>query len=231
MTDTSTAHVRHAVRNARDGLGMTQNELASRAGVSRQWLAGFESGRMANPRWASIVSVLDELGLSLTTVRVDQAATPAEAAVAGVAPTAKDERAADDGVVLASVLARTRGAVRPESLAMGQDARNVDRSLASSFEASPGMKAAGDAISSIESLYKRDPALKAALDAVTSVSASYQDSPALKAALDASSSLRSIGERSSAVKAAQDQARQVAALLNTPGMQSVLEAARRAGRP
>jgi len=67
--------IRHAVRHARLELEMTQADLADQAGVSRQWIAGLESGRMANPRLGSISAVLEVLGLALVVQRVG-GATP-----------------------------------------------------------------------------------------------------------------------------------------------------------
>jgi len=51
---------------ARAALGLTQKELASRAGVSQAYIAKLEGGE-ANPTLERIGSLLAVLGLSLTT--------------------------------------------------------------------------------------------------------------------------------------------------------------------
>jgi y4mF family transcriptional regulator len=51
-----------AVRGRRTDLGMSQDELASRAGVSRKWVVEFESGK-PSAEFALVIRVLDALGL------------------------------------------------------------------------------------------------------------------------------------------------------------------------
>lgn len=56
-----------AVRGRRIDLGLTQEELALRAGLSRKWIYEFEAGKpMAGLR--PILKVLDALGLALELV-------------------------------------------------------------------------------------------------------------------------------------------------------------------
>lgn len=98
--------IRRAVRHARLELEMTQNELADRAGVSRQWIAGLESGRMANPRLGSITAVLDVLGLTLSVHSADP-----EAAGAAAPRTVAARSAEDESSLLQSVLDQNSGPV------------------------------------------------------------------------------------------------------------------------
>lgn len=51
----------------RTALGMTQTELAQRAGVSRQWVNALEAS-VSNPSFTNLVAVLDALGLELDVV-------------------------------------------------------------------------------------------------------------------------------------------------------------------
>ena len=53
-----------AVRAARLARGMTQQELASAAGVSRVWVARFETGN-SSARLDTVLRVLNLLGISL----------------------------------------------------------------------------------------------------------------------------------------------------------------------
>lgn len=54
-----------AVRAVRLRRGLTQQALASRAGMSRQWLAGLESGT-ANPTWDVVARLAAALELDVT---------------------------------------------------------------------------------------------------------------------------------------------------------------------
>jgi HTH-type transcriptional regulator/antitoxin HipB len=66
------------VRGRRKELGLSQAELARRAGLSRKWIYEFEAG---NPtaELGRVLRVLEELGLSLEVARnlAAPAATPA----------------------------------------------------------------------------------------------------------------------------------------------------------
>jgi HTH-type transcriptional regulator / antitoxin HipB len=53
-----------AVRGRRKDLGMTQADLAGRAGVSRKWIYEFEAGK-PSAEFGLLLRVLDELGLEL----------------------------------------------------------------------------------------------------------------------------------------------------------------------
>jgi y4mF family transcriptional regulator len=52
------------VRNFRRNLGLTQAELAERAGVSRKWLVEFEQGKPEAQLWM-VIDVLNALGYEL----------------------------------------------------------------------------------------------------------------------------------------------------------------------
>jgi HTH-type transcriptional regulator/antitoxin HipB len=53
------------VRAARERAGLTQVELARRAGVERQWLVLFETGKVNNPTLGKVFSVVAALRLRL----------------------------------------------------------------------------------------------------------------------------------------------------------------------
>jgi transcriptional regulator with XRE-family HTH domain len=53
-----------AIRRMRRREGLTQEELAFRAGVHPTWISRLESGR-SDPRWSSVRSVARGLGTSL----------------------------------------------------------------------------------------------------------------------------------------------------------------------
>lgn len=55
-----------AVRRLRLGRGLSQSELADRAGVSRQWVIGLEQGQTEGLEVGRLMRVLDELDASLT---------------------------------------------------------------------------------------------------------------------------------------------------------------------
>lgn len=59
-----------AVRSARAGEGLTQADLAEKAGVGRNRVSDIESGE-ADPRLSTIEKVTDALGLSLTLIGGD----------------------------------------------------------------------------------------------------------------------------------------------------------------
>lgn len=67
MTATrSTADTAAAVRAARRARGLTQAQLAERAGVGRQWLVALEKGH-DRAELGKVLAVLSALGLTLTT--------------------------------------------------------------------------------------------------------------------------------------------------------------------
>lgn len=51
-----------AVRGRRTELRLSQDELASRAGISRKWIVEFEGGK-PSAEFALVIRVLDALGL------------------------------------------------------------------------------------------------------------------------------------------------------------------------
>jgi HTH-type transcriptional regulator/antitoxin HipB len=53
-----------ALRQARRRSGLTQEALAERVGVTRQWVVAVEAGR-ANPQLLSLLAVTEVLGLTL----------------------------------------------------------------------------------------------------------------------------------------------------------------------
>ena len=54
------------VRHTRGQQGMSQEELAARAGVTRRWISALESGK-ARAELALVLATLDALGLALIT--------------------------------------------------------------------------------------------------------------------------------------------------------------------
>ncbi|MFJ2621010.1 helix-turn-helix domain-containing protein [Glutamicibacter sp. NPDC087344] len=54
------------VHDARIKLGLTQEALADRAGVSRKWLIGLEQGVRTRAEFGKILDTLEALGVSLT---------------------------------------------------------------------------------------------------------------------------------------------------------------------
>lgn len=56
------------VRTFRERSGLTQVELARRAGVERQWLVLFENGKVDNPMLGNVLAVTDALNLRLQAV-------------------------------------------------------------------------------------------------------------------------------------------------------------------
>jgi transcriptional regulator with XRE-family HTH domain len=53
------------IKECREAAGMTQQELAVRAGISLSNLAQIEQGQKADPRLSTLVAVADVLGVSL----------------------------------------------------------------------------------------------------------------------------------------------------------------------
>ena len=70
-----------AVRRARRETGLSQQALADRAGVSRQWLSRVEAGKGPSAEMGKVLDVLAALGLS-----VDLVTTPVVEATDDVAP-------------------------------------------------------------------------------------------------------------------------------------------------
>lgn len=64
MTIRSIRDAAVAVRGRRTELGMSQEELAARAGVSRKWIVEFEAGK-SSAEFALVIRVFDALGLVL----------------------------------------------------------------------------------------------------------------------------------------------------------------------
>lgn len=64
MAIRSIREIAAAVRGRRQDLGLSQAELASRAGVSRKWISEFESGK-STAELGLVLRVLDALGWSL----------------------------------------------------------------------------------------------------------------------------------------------------------------------
>jgi HTH-type transcriptional regulator/antitoxin HipB len=60
------------VRGRRTDLGLSQAELARRAGVSRKWISEFEAGK-PTAEFGLVIRVLDELGIALDLVSSENA--------------------------------------------------------------------------------------------------------------------------------------------------------------
>jgi HTH-type transcriptional regulator / antitoxin HipB len=65
------------VRGRRVDLGLSQADLASRAGVSRKWVYELEAGK-ATAEFGLILRVLDAMGLALEATATDDASTSSE---------------------------------------------------------------------------------------------------------------------------------------------------------
>jgi HTH-type transcriptional regulator/antitoxin HipB len=65
----------HAVRGQRQRLGLSQETVAQRAHVSRQWLSEFESGK-PTAELQLVVRLLEALGMRLSVGMVDESAQP-----------------------------------------------------------------------------------------------------------------------------------------------------------
>jgi HTH-type transcriptional regulator / antitoxin HipB len=63
------------VRDRRKQLGLDQAELATRIGVSRQWVVGIEHGR-SRAELGLVLRTLDVLGVRLDTRSKDDKSTP-----------------------------------------------------------------------------------------------------------------------------------------------------------
>ena len=72
----SAAQLGASVRLARLRTNMTQADAAERAGVERQWLNRFETGKMANPSLDRVLGLMRILNLELV---VTEASADAEA--------------------------------------------------------------------------------------------------------------------------------------------------------
>lgn len=84
-----------AVKSARLAVGLTQQDLADAAGVSRQWVVNLESQR-SNPGILSVLTVLSALSLSMQVAASDDPGV--DGAIDGVDLDALLERhTADDG--------------------------------------------------------------------------------------------------------------------------------------
>jgi HTH-type transcriptional regulator/antitoxin HipB len=79
MKIATTRDLAAAVRGSRQTLGLTQAELAARAGVSRPWVSEVETGK-PTAELGKVLRLLDALGLILELVPsgpgVDDAPTP-----------------------------------------------------------------------------------------------------------------------------------------------------------
>jgi y4mF family transcriptional regulator len=60
------------VRGRRTDLGLSQAELARRAGVSRKWISEFEAGK-PTAEFGLAIRVLDELGIALDLISGEDA--------------------------------------------------------------------------------------------------------------------------------------------------------------
>ncbi len=72
MEINSVRDVAASVRGRRKELGLSQAELAARAGVSREWLNAFETGK-PTVEFSHVLRLLDALHLKL---ELNQAGTP-----------------------------------------------------------------------------------------------------------------------------------------------------------
>lgn len=79
MAITTIAEMLAAIRARRRSLGLTQQALADRAGVSRVWLSHLETGK-ASPTLEFLMRVLDALDLDVDLIpreRIDRTGEPA----------------------------------------------------------------------------------------------------------------------------------------------------------
>jgi HTH-type transcriptional regulator/antitoxin HipB len=65
MRIASTSDIAAIVRGRRQELGLSQGEVALRAGVSRRWLVGFEGAGSTHAELGTTLRVLDALDLRL----------------------------------------------------------------------------------------------------------------------------------------------------------------------
>ena len=84
------------VRGRRQDLGLSQGEVAARAGVSRQWLSGLEGGK-AGAEIGLVLRVLDVLQLRMELRPGDAPAAPAGRAVIDLDAVLGDYVADTDG--------------------------------------------------------------------------------------------------------------------------------------
>lgn len=68
-----------AIRGRRKELGLSQAELAARAGVSREWISSFEAGK-STVEFGLVIQVLDPLGLRLDLVKSGPSCAPTQSA-------------------------------------------------------------------------------------------------------------------------------------------------------
>ncbi|MGO9559473.1 MAG: helix-turn-helix domain-containing protein [Acidimicrobiales bacterium] len=73
MKINSISDVAASVRGRRRDLGLSQADLAARAGVSREWVNSFEAGK-ATVEFGLVIRLLDALDLGLDLVKRDAAA-------------------------------------------------------------------------------------------------------------------------------------------------------------
>jgi HTH-type transcriptional regulator/antitoxin HipB len=66
-----------ALRQARRRSGLTQEALADRVGVTRQWVVAVEAGR-ANPQLLSLLAVAEVLGLVLDLSEIGPPSVPVQ---------------------------------------------------------------------------------------------------------------------------------------------------------
>jgi HTH-type transcriptional regulator/antitoxin HipB len=64
-----------AMRGRRTDLGLSQAELARRAGISRKWISEFEAGK-PTAEFGLVIRVLDELGMVLDVLNGEEVAPP-----------------------------------------------------------------------------------------------------------------------------------------------------------
>ena len=67
-----------AVREARTQAGLTQQELADRANVSRRWLGMFENGQNLGAELSKVLGLIEALGMELS-MKPNHATRDAEA--------------------------------------------------------------------------------------------------------------------------------------------------------
>lgn len=75
MDISSIADAAGVVRGRRLELGLTQEGLAERAGISRKWIYEFEAGK-STAELGHLLRVLQALGLSLSTQDVEKRPSP-----------------------------------------------------------------------------------------------------------------------------------------------------------
>lgn len=69
-----------AIKDARRGAGLTQAQLAAKAGVSRAWLIEVEAGTNERAEFGKVLSTIQALDLSIEVAPSDDVVTAAEAA-------------------------------------------------------------------------------------------------------------------------------------------------------